>query len=560
VHPLYQRLKELDSDTFEKLCFHLVKTRFPGAEIRHVDGAAGDEGLDLFLGLLDAGPTVWQCKSFPNGVRKHQREQIRASIKRALKHGPRRWVLCLSVDMDAGAHRWFQRMKSSYAGRVDIGLMQACDIVQELFYRTTIREMFFPHAVFDLSAFRETVARTGRLSMEDLADLNAENIDQYLKRLEDADARFAYSVTYGRNLRPDTISRPQPGLIASISDDTKTINVFARDVEALRLNPPKGQFTITGTGVDKFNDFIRSGRPQLIGPEELLDFTSDFGFLGPLKIQLQGAKLFIGPSSDGLPPRLTRVTFGSGADAVVYECIKLECTRHGREEAELESSGTLPFRMSLIVNFSGTGSVHFKRRGGADIRAVQKFIRGLKAMYQSGELELYDLEQAATFLKPRISGKLPAWFSSYDLLVNDAVAVADFYGVDLKMPEIPTRDDLVSLAFLKRLIEGLTLTVNDLTLELIKAADIGAAQAEPMRGEGAYLVRVPEYVTRPVLFGVPVCTGPVAYHIPRARVENPDEVCKFFQTAAIGESIKLSLKPLCPIQARAFRPDTPVLA
>jgi hypothetical protein len=50
VHPIYQRLKELDPNTFEKLCFHLVKARFPGEEIRHVDGSAGDAGLDLCWG------------------------------------------------------------------------------------------------------------------------------------------------------------------------------------------------------------------------------------------------------------------------------------------------------------------------------------------------------------------------------------------------------------------------------------------------------------------------------------------------------------------------------
>lgn len=554
MHPLYQRLKELDSDTFEKLCFHLVKARFPGAEIRHVDGAAGDEGLDLFLGLLDVGPTIWQCKSFPNGIRKHQKEQIRASLKRALNHSPRRWVLCLSVDMDASAHRWLQRLESSYSDRVDIGLMQACDIVQELFYRTTIREIFFPQAVFDLAEFRETVSRTRRLSTEELATLNAGNVDQYLKRLEDTDTRFAYSVTYGRNIRPAGGGRRQAGLIASISDETKVVDVFARDDEALKLNPPKVQFTVTGAGVDKVNELIRSGLPQVIGPGELVDFKSDFAFLGPPKSQMQVAKLFIRPAAEGLPPHLMRVTFGSGADAVVYECIKFENTRHGREEAEFESSGKLPFRMSLAINFSGTGSVRFERRcAGADVGAVQKFLRGVKAMFRSGKLELYDLEKAATFLKPRIRGILPAWFSAYDSLVGDTAEVADFYGVALIMPENPTCNDLGSLTLLKRLIEGLALSADEMSFKLTKCADVDAAQTGIVRREGAYLVTAPEYFLRPVLFGVPVCTGPVAYYIPRARVENPDEVCRFLQTAAVGDGIELCLKPVCPIQARAVR-------
>lgn len=558
MHPLYQRLKELDPDTFEKLCFHLVKARFPGAEIRHVDGAAGDEGLDLFLGFLDAGPTIWQCKSFPNGVGKHQKGQIRASLKRALEHSPRRWVLCLSVDMDVGAHRWFQHFKSSYTNRVDIGLMQACDIVQELIYRTAIRDEFLPGAVFDFAELAQVITKTGRLTTEELATLNTGNVEEYLRRLEDADARFAYSVTYRRDIRPAATSQPQPGLIASISDETKTIDVFAKDVEALKLNPPKVEFTVTGSGADKLNDFIRSGRPQVIEPDELLDFTSDLSFFGPPKDQVEGAKLLIGPMAGGLPPLLMRVTFGSGADAVVYECIRFESTRHGKEEAEFESSGTLPFRMSLVINFSGTGSVHFERHcAGADVRAAQKYLRGVKAMFRSGDLEMYDLEHGTTFLKPRMSGTLPGWFSAYDSLVSDAVAVADFYGVNLKMPEKPTCDDLRSLKLLKGLIEGMPLTVDDISLGLTKCADVGAAQTETVRGEGAYLLTVPEYSIRPMLFGVPICTGPVAYHVPRARVDDADEICRFLLTAAIGEGIKLTLRPLCPIQARAIRAGIP---
>jgi hypothetical protein len=369
-------------------------------------------------------------------------------LKRALKHEPRRWVLCLSVDMDAGAHRWFKRLECSYAGRLDLGLMQACDIVQELFYRSTIREVFFPHAVADLTAFLETVTKTKRLSTEELATLNAGNLDLYLKRLEREDARFAYEVRYRRNLSP-AVDQPRLGQIASISDGTKIVDVFARDAEALKLNPPKAQFTLTGKGVDKMRELMRSGHAQIIGPGELQDYTSDFAFLLPPKDQIQGATLFIGPVAGALPSLLARLTFGSGADVVVYEYIKLKATRSGQEESELVSSGALPFCVSLIARSSGPGSVHFERRwAGADVHAAQKFIRAVKVAYRSGVFELYDLERSVTLLNARLTGELPAWFPGYEELINDAVRVADFYKVDLRMPERPTPEDLGSLSVL----------------------------------------------------------------------------------------------------------------
>jgi hypothetical protein len=49
---LYQRLKEMDPDTFQRFCFQLLKERHPGQELRHVEGASGDEGLDVFAGVL----------------------------------------------------------------------------------------------------------------------------------------------------------------------------------------------------------------------------------------------------------------------------------------------------------------------------------------------------------------------------------------------------------------------------------------------------------------------------------------------------------------------------
>ena len=145
MNALYQRLKELDRDSFERLCFHLLKERHPGADVKRVEGAAGDEGADTFTGELASGPIVWQAKAFPNGVGKSQKGQVRDSLKRAVaKLKPRHWVLCLSIDMDIRAHRWWEKLKKSNANRLQLGLWQASDIIAELAHRKTICELFFP--------------------------------------------------------------------------------------------------------------------------------------------------------------------------------------------------------------------------------------------------------------------------------------------------------------------------------------------------------------------------------------------------------------------------------
>src|SRR5207248_2233717 len=129
-------LKALDPKTFEKFCFQLLKERHQKLELKHVDGKAGDEGLDVFAGELYGKPAIWQCKAFPDGVGESQKEQIRKSLRTALKHfSPSYWILCLSVDLDSKTSRWFEKLKKSYASKLTIGEMFATEIVNEVLHR-----------------------------------------------------------------------------------------------------------------------------------------------------------------------------------------------------------------------------------------------------------------------------------------------------------------------------------------------------------------------------------------------------------------------------------------
>ena len=79
-----------DSKSWPRTSFRdfaqLLKERHRQQDLRHVEGASGDEGLDVFGGELYGKPVIWQCKAFPNGVGKSQKEQIRESLRTALTH------------------------------------------------------------------------------------------------------------------------------------------------------------------------------------------------------------------------------------------------------------------------------------------------------------------------------------------------------------------------------------------------------------------------------------------------------------------------------------------
>src|SRR5262249_41248068 len=119
MNPLYQRLRELDPETFEKLCFQIIVERHPGMNIERVRGVGGDKGVDLFSGELSGTPTIWQCKFFANGIRSAQKIQIKKSLRKACQNfAPKKWILCIPVDLDINAHAWFQVVTKEYSPRV----------------------------------------------------------------------------------------------------------------------------------------------------------------------------------------------------------------------------------------------------------------------------------------------------------------------------------------------------------------------------------------------------------------------------------------------------------
>jgi hypothetical protein len=557
MHALYQRLKELDPNTFEKLVFHLLKERHLGIEIRHVEGGGGDQGIDSFSGDLDGDLVIWQAKGFANGVGKSQKEQIRKSLRQALKHWkPRQWILCVSVDLDTKAHRWFEKLAKSYASQLDIGLLDASQIVHELIHRRAIREAFFPHAILDTLELRQVLAKTGELTTDELATVTAENVDQYLERLKARDARITHQIVFSGNGQPSTPDT-LPGLLASVSDGTKTIQVFARDTEALRLNPLKATFSIKGTGVQKFEEFIKTGKAQDLVAGELLTFSSDLSFLLPAEHHLapESLQMHIGPSPTAERVRVPlRVTFGRSDTAVVFDYIEFRVARVGSEEIELVSTADLPFQMALIFgppNLS-RGKVDFTYTfAGADIRAIRKFMDAIDALRADGYVELYNLETGSRLTHGEMSGgMLEEWDTGFRRLVKDAVAVSEHYGVKLRYrkPEIA---DFHTLEQLVGLIEGLSLPAVDVTLQLKKITETDSGVYDAMRNAAAYRLLAPRLEPTPVLFGVPVPTGPVVWDMPEAIVEDLDEAYQRISRAAVGEGFAVKLILSAPVRVRA---------
>ncbi|MGD0580715.1 MAG: hypothetical protein ABSC08_17530 [Bryobacteraceae bacterium] len=130
-------------------------------------------------------------------------------------------------------------MQKSYADQVRLELVTASELVHQLLFRRTLREAFFPKVIMDVADLQAALAQTRHLTVDELGALSADNVAQFLDRIRDRDPRFDYEVAFGTAAAP-IASVARNGLIVSLSDEEKTINVFARDVEALRRNPHEG--------------------------------------------------------------------------------------------------------------------------------------------------------------------------------------------------------------------------------------------------------------------------------------------------------------------------------
>jgi hypothetical protein len=557
---LYQRLKELDSDTFQRLCFHILKERHPGLEVRHVEGASGDKGLDVFAGDLSGRPAVWQCKAFSNGVRRSQRAQIKQSLDTALTHyTPSYWILCLSVGLDVTSHRWFQNLKESYAPKVKVELLTSAEIVHELMYKRKIRNQFFQGAVFDLTELKRIATRTGELSLEELERITDANLEDIIERWQERDARFNYQIVFDGDLGPPESQAAMPeNLVMSISTGAKKINVFARDVASLRSNPPTFSIQFKGTGVEKMMSVLNTGVGQEFNPDELGTMSTDWDLLRSATNFTGNQKLTVTPSAALTNrTRSVRVLFRQSDQIVQYGLMELRPVRMGRKEAEFSISGKhAPFTMSFVTSVPPLGNVKAVIQydgAGREIREIKKSMDALSLLRPSGEIQIIDLETEKTLFG--MTAELPVEWpqrAEAQKVVNELVAIADRFRATLILPDKLVRTDYQAIALLKRYMDNGTEEVNDISIVLTKSEENKDSLPELFAsGKGLFRFTHERLNPPPKLFGTLIDTGPVLEEA-EAEIKDLATTLKSFREAAIGSGVKMSFRPLNPVRFLLF--------
>ena len=125
------------------------------------------------------------------------------------------------------------------------------------------------------------------------------NLEDTIERWEDRDSRFKYQIVFDGDVGPPALPRgPIPaGLVMSISQPGgKTVNVFARDVKSLRNDPPKFSTMFKGSGVKKYQAFVRTGATQEFEAEELGPITSNWPLMSDVTNVANTHKMILAPS------------------------------------------------------------------------------------------------------------------------------------------------------------------------------------------------------------------------------------------------------------------------
>ncbi|MGI8691802.1 MAG: hypothetical protein ACR2JK_02730 [Geodermatophilaceae bacterium] len=97
--------ERLGRDRIE-LAIKLLVQRMLGDAVEAIDGAGGDDGIDLRWDSPD-GLVIIQIKSFTARWEPPGRRQIRASLTKAIMHTPVGWWLITPMDRTPGEKRWW---------------------------------------------------------------------------------------------------------------------------------------------------------------------------------------------------------------------------------------------------------------------------------------------------------------------------------------------------------------------------------------------------------------------------------------------------------------------
>jgi hypothetical protein len=389
--------------------------------------------------------------------------------------------------------------------------------------------------------------------------------DRVREQLKDKHPNLDCRVTVGpQDLDPmRTMAKiPEPGVVASSAQDGIRFGVFATDREAYNQNPLSFSLTMTKDAWDKLQEAQQRGKSIELGPQEVVEFSSDFFESLLPDCDIGSTRFIVAPCSDVMQKKFRfKLTFALGDEREEFSYVEFEIVQPGQEEFVVRSSAPpMPLQLTLTLNLARgpnnfSASVSYT---GHEIRKIYKAHKALQLLMGGGTLEIVDLESDQRLCR-LFNARATSKPSETDLYLDDFVPalyeVAVAFNETITWGAKLTRADSINIQLLQEIVKTgqVSIQANDITVTLVPHPGVNI---EDQLGQHPTLVltqtEVPDFAT---VFGKAFDVGPYLLII-RARefeISVPEDKPE-------SRVVRIVLAQPLICQFERFRRDRPNLA
>lgn len=342
---------DLHREEFDQLVRLLLNQLHPEARFQAIDGAGGDGGRDAVLMEDDRGyRRIYQWKSFVGRITGSQKRQIKRSLKTAVVHLPREWVLIVPIDLTGGELAWFEELRQQYRDQAEITYRGVSWLDSQMAQHPAVQRSLLSTQEEIYDAARELNVEHGVLA-GGAPDLMARH-QQLIRRGDEVSPHYQLVPITGLGGHPGVEVRPKHRMATEMApiNITVTAEFPPGDPEADRLRRQYQRMVDFGTSITLPGRYVRS--LEVDAPPEL--------GLGTRPEQLERLVITALPETRGLPiPAALRVRNEDGASLASLPIEFTERTvghrgavLYGRDDQEIvrvESSLSLVDN-SVVVN------------------------------------------------------------------------------------------------------------------------------------------------------------------------------------------------------------------
>jgi len=279
---------------------------------------------------------------------------------------------------------------------------------------------------------------------------------------------------------------PEPGVIASGVQQGTRIEVFATNKEAYNRDPLSFSLRMTKEGWHKLQEAQQRGKRIELGPEEIIEFSSEFLQSMTPSAPIVPSKLIVGPSAEVMQRKFRfKLTFAFGEEREEFPYVEFEIVQPGQTEAVIRSSAPpMPLQLEMTFNLvGGPGTINASYSLiGHEIRKIHKAHKALQFLLGGGTLEIMDLEsgQVWPLLRCERGVLTPTEEELYlDRFITALYEVAVGLNETITWAPNRTRDDSIHIQLLQQIVRTgqVSLSVDEITITVVPSPGVKVEDA-----------------------------------------------------------------------------------